>query len=41
MAMPAPAIDATQRSATATGTTIRQPLMRGDTAATTISGHGH
>jgi signal transduction histidine kinase len=30
-----PAIDATQRSATATGTTIRQPLMRGADVANT------
>ncbi|MES1263161.1 MAG: hypothetical protein ABUL69_02315, partial [Peristeroidobacter soli] len=30
-----PAIDATQRSATATGTTIRQPLMRGAEVANT------
>src|SRR6188768_3312878 len=31
----APAIDATQRSATATGTTIRQPLLRGAEVANT------
>jgi signal transduction histidine kinase len=38
---PAPAIDATQRSATATGTTIRQPrLAATDNSATTISGPG-
>jgi two-component system, chemotaxis family, sensor kinase CheA len=37
----APSVDATQRSATATGTTIRQPLLAaGNTAATTISGPG-
>jgi signal transduction histidine kinase len=36
---PAPSIDTTQRSATATGTTIRQPrLPVANTAATTISG---
>jgi signal transduction histidine kinase len=38
---PAPAIDATQRSATATGTTIRQPrLAATDNSATTISSPG-
>jgi chemotaxis protein histidine kinase CheA len=31
-------IDATQRSATATGTTIRQPLMRGAAASTSATG---